>query len=164
MSYKDDLSIDKYILDEEWQEQPKKFAEWAEKEVEASFIRDKAKERLDLVKAELDSRIRSEPFKYGIDKVTESSIQNTILRQQLYMEASEALIVATRDVKILNVAREAFDHRKKALEKMTDLFLSNYWADKGGERLEKAVDKIDRDGVQEAFQTSMKIRRRNSNG
>ena len=61
MGYKDDIKIDKHNLDVEWMNHAVLFIEWAEKEVEAQFEKDKAKERLDLVKAELDSRIRSDP-------------------------------------------------------------------------------------------------------
>ena len=34
-----------------------------------------------------------------------------------------------KNAKVMAVAREAFEHKKRALEKMVDLFLSNYWAE-----------------------------------
>lgn len=46
-----------------------------------------------------------------------------------YQQANDEYLDAVKEAKIFGVAREAFDHRKKALEKLTDLFLSQYWAE-----------------------------------
>jgi hypothetical protein len=162
MGYKDDIKIDKHNLDREWMNHALLFIEWAEKEVEAQFEKDKAKERLDLVRAEMDSRIRTDPSHYGIDKVTEGSIQNTILRQQIYMEASEAFLLASKNAKILNVAREAFEHRKKALEKITDLYISGYWADpKIKKEVKEGMDSNTREEHLKVLRENPRLQRRN---
>lgn len=139
MGYKEDLEIDKDNLDEAWQYQALKFAHWAEKEVEALSQRDKAKEQLELMRANLDSHIRKNPNSYFLEKVTESAIQNIILQNENYQKANNAYLDAVRQAKIFGVAREAFDHRKKALEKLTDLFLSQYWAEPREGRITKKV-------------------------
>jgi hypothetical protein len=161
MGYREDIVIDKYNLDREWMNQPVLFLNWAEKEVEAQFERDKAKERLDLIKAELDLQIRTSPSSYGIDKITESSIQNTILRQKVYTEASESLLLANKNAKILNAAREAFEHRKKALEKITDLYISGYWADpKIKQEAKDLVDSNDRENHLDFLRKNPRLQRR----
>ena len=137
--YLDDLKIDKYRLDEEWQTQALKFCEWAEKEVEALYLKDKVKEQLDLVKAQLDSAVRKNPEVYGLEKVTEGAIQNVIFQHKDYMDVSRAYLDAIKEARILGVAREAFDHRKKALEKLTELFLSQYWAEPREGKITKEV-------------------------
>jgi hypothetical protein len=129
MSYKDDLKIDQNALDHEWLNHPIKFANWAEKEVEAQFEKDKAKEKLELVKSLIDSDIRSNPAKYRLDKITETVVYGVVIQSDEYKAANEEFLQATRRARILSVGREAFDHRKKALEKLTDLYLSNYWAE-----------------------------------
>lgn len=129
MGYKEDLEIDKDNLDEAWQYQALRFAEWAEKEIEAMFQRDKLKEQLDLQRAILDGHIRKNPTSYFLEKVTESAIQNIILQNENYQKINNDYLDAVKQTKIFGVAREAFDHRKKALEKLTDLFLSQYWAE-----------------------------------
>ena len=145
-SYKDDLEIDKNNLDEAWQYQALKFAEWAEKEVEAMFQRDKLKDQLELQRAGLDSLIRKNPSNYFLDKVTESAIQNIILQNENYQKSNTAYLDAVKQAKIFGVAREAFDHRKKALEKLTDLFLSQYWAEpREGRITKKVMEEKDKD-------------------
>ena len=157
MGYKEDLEIDKYSLDTEWQNQSLKFANWAEKHVEALFEKDKCKEQLEIVRAQTDHKIRTSVT----EKITETAISNKVTLDPEYMKANSAYLEAIKTAGILGVGREAFDHRKKALEKMTDLFLSNYWADKGVHREDKnTMDKINQEGVQKTFQESMSIRRR----
>jgi hypothetical protein len=140
MEFKKDLEIDKWKLDEEWVGQAQLYAAYATKAVEKAYERDKAREYLDLTKAELDTEIRKDPSKYGIEKVSESAISNAILQQSKYKKASGDYLLLIKETKIFEVARDSFDHRKKALEKLTDLFLSNYWADRD---LRKAEDKKD---------------------
>ena len=139
MGYREELEIDKFTLDTEWQFQSIKFSEWAEKEVEALYLKDKAKEQLDLVRAQLDSSVRKNPEAYGLEKVTEGAIQNVILQHKDYMDISRAYLDAVKEARILGVAREAFDHRKKALEKLTELFLSQYWAEPREGKITKEV-------------------------
>lgn len=127
MGYKDDLKINKYELDEEWLKQPMVFIQWAEEYVNAQADRDRRKEQLDLIKAELDNEIRSNPEKYGLAKVTEGAIQNLILTEGSFRDAQDKYLEAVKNAKILDVAKEAFDHKKKALEALTQLFLSGYF-------------------------------------
>jgi ssRNA-specific RNase YbeY (16S rRNA maturation enzyme) len=129
MGYKEDLEIDKNALDDAWQYQSILFCKWAEREVEAQFNRDKAKEQMDLVRARLDSDIRKNPKLFALEKITESAIENVILQTKEYREANNNYLNTIKEAKILSVAREAFDHRKSALTKLTDLFLSQYWAE-----------------------------------
>ena len=128
MGYKDDLKIDKYALDEEWLRQPTLFINWAEEYVEAQADRDRKKEQLDLIKAELDNAIRSEPEKFGLSKVTEGAITNIIIMEGSYRDANDKYLTDIKQAKILDVAKEAFDHKKKALEALTQLFLAGYFA------------------------------------
>jgi hypothetical protein len=127
MDYKKDLEIDRNNLDEEWERQPLLFAKWAEKAVEAAFDRDRAKENLDIVRAKLDHKIRTHAAATN-EKITESAISNKIILEQEYQEANQQVIEATKNLGILNVARESFDHRKKALENNTSLYLAGYYS------------------------------------
>jgi hypothetical protein len=128
MGFKEDLQFDKFRLDAEWENHPSLFYKYAEQAVEAAYERDKAKEQLDLVKAELDSDIRSDPEAFNLEKITESAISNTIIKTQKFKDANGKYLEAVKNTRILEAAREAFDHRKKALERETDLYLSGYWS------------------------------------
>lgn len=129
MSYKDDITIAKHELDKEWINQPKLFCQYAEEAVEASFERDKAKEQLDLVKAEMDGQIRKNPTKFGLDKATDTAVANAIIQTEEYKKANSYFLDCLKKMRIMEVARESFDHKKRALEKLTDLFISGYWSE-----------------------------------
>lgn len=130
MNYSSDLKIDKHALDVEWMNQSKLFADWGEQLVYAEERVDKAKAKLDLVKAQVDSRIRSEN---AYNKVTENFISNSIIQDQDYQGAVAEHIEARKQHGIIEVARKAFEfQRNKALDRLTDLFLSNYWAEPRG--------------------------------
>jgi hypothetical protein len=126
--YNKDLEINKFALDKEWEKQASLFCEWGEKEVEAQFNKDKLKEQLDIIRAELDGQIRSNAILEGL-KITEVAISSEILKNKKYQKANNDYLEAIKEAKILGVAKDAFDHKKKALEKLTDLFLAGYWAE-----------------------------------
>ncbi len=159
-NYKEDLVIDQFSLDKEWRQQSLLYAHWAEKAVDASFEYDKAKERLDVTRAELDMNIRKDPLSFGIEKVTEGSIQSTIIGNAIFQEASNKLFETKRDAKLLEVARDSFEHRKRALEKLTDLFLSKYYSEPYvSEPAKKLVEGQSKEGTQNALNESMKGRK-----
>jgi hypothetical protein len=156
MSYKEDLKIDKFRLDDMWENHPSLFADIYEKEIDAQFERDKAKEKLDLIRAELDQSIRSSCAGAN-EKITESSIANRIILDKNYQEANGKFLDSVRIAKQIAVGREAFEHRKKALEKLTDLFLSNYWSTPYiKEEAKREVDSTNSDMARKALQESMK--------
>ena len=129
MGYQEDLKIDKNALDEEWLRQPSLFAFYSEQAIEAEDERDRVNEKMTLIEAQLGSAIRKNPHEFGIhDKVTEGAIKEIIIQHPTKIEVTSAHLDAVKKAKILSVAKIAFDHKKKALEKLTDLFLQNYWS------------------------------------
>ena len=126
--YLDDLQLSTDSLDESWIEQPLLYAKYGELVANATEQRDNAKQNLDVVKAQKDSDIRSAPELFGFDKKpTEAAIANVVILSPEVREATQVLIDANKELNILTVAKTAFDHRKKALEGLTQLFISNYF-------------------------------------
>ena len=121
-----DLSIDENALDVEWNNQSEKYYEVATDLANARQELDAASNELKLVNAELDLDIRSNPAKYGVAKVTEGSIESAITVHPEHQSALLSVRTAKHRVDILTGAVEAMQQRKKALEKMVDLFLANY--------------------------------------
>lgn len=128
MNYENDITIDESSLDVEWLEQPQLMIRYAIKAAEARLERDLAKERLDVVKAELDKEIRMNPEKFEIAKVTETAIQAAILTNSRYKEASEQYIQLRYEAEVLQSAVNAIEHRKSALENLVKLYGSQYFA------------------------------------
>lgn len=126
--YEQDLGIDPMQLDEEWLRQPGLYMRYSEMAAEAQKVRDQAKEKVDVIKAELDRAIRKDPAKFGVDKITESVVASTILIQPEYKAAGDVLIDANYEYSVLQSAVRAFDHRKSALENEVKLWLGSYYS------------------------------------
>ncbi len=140
------LKIDKDNLDIEWGRQPRLFQEWSEKLANAIYERDKKKQELEELKAELDSDIRKNPSSYGLDKVTESAISSTIVRNEKYKEKYDEVIDAVKRVNILTGIRDALEHKKSALKHLTNLFLANYYGTNMSVELGDTVNEVIREG------------------
>lgn len=129
MGYKEDIKIDIDQLDQEWIKQAGLYQHYAKQEATALYERDQLIDSLALLQAQLDGDIRTNPEKFGITgKPTEAAILNKIKQQEAYTEANSCVMKSTCKAKIIGSAVRAFDHKKKALEKLTDLYLSGYWA------------------------------------
>ena len=128
-TYKDDLFIDKFNLDLEWLKQAMLFVKWAERWAQAVERRDRAKQLLEVVKAEIYSKIRADPQVYKLpSKPTESTINSYIITTKKHKEAFDSLIERNREVNILASAKEAMNHKRKALEYVTQLMLGGFYA------------------------------------
>jgi hypothetical protein len=133
--YMKDLAIDPFSLEKEWLLQPQLYMKYSELAAEAQKKRDKAKERLDIVRAELDDKIRSSPLEYGAPedkngspRITEAWISATILLQPEYSKAIAEINQTNYEYNLYSAAVRAFDHRKKALEMEVQLWSGGYWS------------------------------------
>ena len=70
MNYEQDLAIDPDSLDTEWLEQPRLMLRYAKHASKMKMEVERAKERLDIIRAGLDKKIRIDPADFGIVKLT----------------------------------------------------------------------------------------------
>ncbi len=126
--YEKDIIIDPNCLDVEWLEQPSLMMKYGKIAAQTKVDMDMTKERLEVVKAELDKNIRLNPEKYNIGKLTESVVASTILLQPEYKEASEAYIKASYEFNMAKYAVQAINDRKDALENLVKLHGMQYFA------------------------------------
>lgn len=120
--------IDKHRLDDEWFSHPRKFHQVAMQAAESRSAFEKAKANKELVAATLSIQIRKNPDKFGLEKVTDSAIEKMVVMNEEYQNANDELLDAKKQMDEDEVAVQTMDHRKKALEKSVDLFLSDYWS------------------------------------
>ena len=128
MDLVNDLRIDESALDVEWLGQAALMGQYVVLAAETRMEMDKAKERLDLAKAELDKDIRMDPDKYDVSKITEGVVLTTVLMQAKYKEASDAFIEAKYEYECAMGAVRAIEHRKTALENLVRLNGQSYFA------------------------------------
>lgn len=132
MGYKEDLAIDFLKLDECWAEQPILYMEYGEKHTEALKERDRIKEDLDRIKGRLFAEIKSG------SKLSDAATNAEVSQELEVIEKLDELLKANHEVNILGVARTAFEHRKRSLTGLTQLYISNYFS--MGELPKKVVE------------------------
>ena len=128
MKFEEDIRIDEDALDIEWLNQPRLMLKYSKISAEAKMEMLLRKENLDLVKADLDKEIRSDPEKFGVVKITETAVSNTIISHKLYKEANTAYLQAQYEADIAKGSLSAVEHKKDALENLERLFGQNYFA------------------------------------
>jgi len=131
LNYEKDINIDETSLDVEWLEQSSLTAKYARIQADAEREYEKAKERLEVLKAELDLEIRANPKEYineEITKTTEAVISNAIIQQKSYREASDEVIEKKHEFNIAKGAVKSIDSKKTALENLVKLHGQQYFA------------------------------------
>jgi hypothetical protein len=123
------LDIDIDNLHKECQQQAGLFHKYAEKLASAKSDLDSAKSRLDVCEAEIARDIRKSPEKFGIGKLTESVVKETIPLQQEYQDSVAEVTSAKYAVAILEAKTSALEHKKRMLEILVPLWLNDYWAE-----------------------------------
>lgn len=146
-SFREELRIDKYNLDEECGKQPYLTFKWAALAAEAERRVNKAKIAMELCRANLDADIRKSPSKYGLEtKMTESAIQGIILKNEDYRLAEDTYVEAKRRHGVVMAASRGINDKKSELDNLIKLFLNNYYAE---QYVPKAVDDRARDSVRD---------------
>ncbi len=128
LDYERDIQIDPNALDVEWLEQPDLMRKYAKYAADVKRVMDETKERLDVTKAKLEMEIRTYPANFGLEKVTESAIQSTIILQESYQELSKEYIQAKYEYDVATAVLRALEQRKSALENLVKLLSVSYFA------------------------------------
>lgn len=138
MSYVKDLEIDKNHLDDECLEQPGRYLFWAEKLVDAEDERDRLKRKREVVYAEAEERIRIEADVSG-EKITEAKVKAKVVLDAEVDKVESEYIEACKKAKLMSVAVEAFQQRKKSIEHLVSLYGLGYYSQPNGGTREKTV-------------------------
>jgi len=178
MSYKDDLKINKYLLEECWENHQDLYMHYAESYAKAVRIRDDAKEELnfyksksqsevDKVKAELDIEIRTQYHSYGYEKITEAIVTSWIARQYKYQETlaeyreivrehMKKLNKAEYQVNVLDGVKRAFEHRKTAMDNLTRLMIGGYYSSKPAKDVGETIKASHQERVESEMHEGLK--------
>jgi uncharacterized membrane-anchored protein YhcB (DUF1043 family) len=124
----DYLEIDKYRLDEQWCEHPRRFGRCARKLARAQRDVRRAKAHLAEVAAKLNLEIRAYPSNFSIEKITDDVVKNAVVLQPEYKEANAKFMDAEDAEAELEVQVKTLDHFKRGLEKMVDLHGQDYFS------------------------------------
>ena len=136
------LEIDEYALEKECRDQALLYAEIGELYVDAKREARAAKETVDFDKAELDSKIRSNPEEYDVAKITEGAISSTILRNEEYRKTQASFLSSQEIVDAFQILLSAAEQRKAMLRDLVSLYIYNYYSDTGPGKSTKELSKL----------------------
>ncbi len=128
MNYEKDTNIDPSQLDVEWLEQSRLTLMYTKHQAGTQRDEETAKEKLEFVSAKMDKKIRKNPEKFEIDKITESVIRNTILLSHEYEQANTEYIDIRFENNVAKGAVRAMDTKKVSLENLVKLNGQQYFA------------------------------------
>ena len=159
--FKEDIKIDEFALDKEWIKQPRLFAGYCEELANADRDVGKAKEKLEVVRAELLRDIIDNPSNFGLEKTTQAMIDAVIITDGRYIEAQSYLNTLLYEKNMIQNAVRAMDMKKSALENLVKLHGQNYFSTpvSSGEHQE-AVHEIKKDSAREIVKDRKRSRRR----
>lgn len=130
MSYHEDLQINENKLEIEWQEQPLKYKQYADAWADAENERVLSKSNLEQVSADIAKHHRNNPpvdDKGKPAKLTADALKELVTTDEKVIEATKHYNEATYNANILKNSKEAFEQRKKGLEKLVDLWGMKYF-------------------------------------
>ena len=128
MDYEKDITIDVDALDVEWAGQARLMLQYAKHAAKMRLEVDRKKEQLDIIKAELDKKIRISPEDFGIVKLTESFVTSTIITQKEYMIVNEEFLQVAYESNMAQGAVRALEGKKTSLENLVKLYGQQYFA------------------------------------
>lgn len=126
---KNPFEIDVLSLHKEWEKQPELYLTYAEKLAKAKRNLDRIKNQLEVIRSTVSMKIRNNPSKFGIEKVTESCITSAVLTHKKVKAGIKKVTQAKYKVDMYLASVGACDHRKKALENLVYLQGQGYYAE-----------------------------------
>ena len=168
MGYKEDISINKYSLDFELQRQSNLVDTYGISLALNEYRRDKVKDRLDVLKAELFIDIKMNFDDYGFDKSpTDTLTKATVDTQEGVVRLKQKYRGYVHRVSAWKASNIALAHKRDSLKGLYHLFNSGYWGDpkipiEHQEKYDKSQSENYNDSIQD--DKLMQKRRRIKNG
>ena len=125
--FEQDLSINKYKLDEECLSHSSRYAYYSEAQAVAKSNVSKAKDNLEYVTAEANLRIRKEYAEKG-EKFTEAVITSQLTLDKGVNEAKSKLREEEEVYARLSVAVQAMETRRSELDNLVKLYCAGYFS------------------------------------
>lgn len=122
------VQINEHHLDRECIQLPSDYLKAANLAADRKRDVDEIKNRLEVVEADLSKEIRSKPEAYGIDKLTETAISQTILTQPRYQKVLARLQRAKHEADLAQALVWALEHKKRTLTLLVELHGMGYFS------------------------------------
>ncbi|MGH2611738.1 MAG: hypothetical protein ACRDFB_01660 [Rhabdochlamydiaceae bacterium] len=135
--------IDKNSLDEELVKQTDLVEEWGRKLAKVRNKLEVAKRKRDVIEAEVGLKIRKDPDKFMVGKLTEKVVESLILVDEECVKANDEVIDLRYKVDLFENKMVALNDRKHGIQKLVDLRLAEYFSEPkiGGGARKKIKDR-----------------------
>jgi len=125
--FQEDIKINRFRLDEEWERNPVLYDKWSKLAAAAERERMEADVDKDILRAKLYRRYRLDLAHSG-EKYTDALIDACVKTDPEYRKAVEELIAMTESASIMLDKKWAFQQRKTSLEEIQQGILSGLYA------------------------------------
>lgn len=125
------FDIDLTRLEEEWSNHARLSQEYSEHLADANRRLDELNAEAKVIQAEVADDVRRRPGRYGYErgkKPAESAVKDAVTRSEPAQEIERRIIRQKHRVAILQGYVYSLIDRKKALEKLVDLWIGQYWS------------------------------------
>ena len=126
--YFEEVKINKFRLDEEWETQSEKSIYWAKQAAIAQSEFNEINMDRKILKAKLGKQYRLE-IEISGKKPTDKMIEELIRTTPEYKEVTEKLIIAEENLSIMDSVKWEFVSRKNSLEKIQQGIISGLFSD-----------------------------------
>lgn len=121
-----DLKINVNDLEKDWTEQASLYMYYSEAYADAIKIRDEDKNKLEIADAQLDFEIRRNWEKHFEKQPAETAIKNWVIMQEKHQKALAIYLESSHNANLLQGAKTALDHKRKALENLVSLLITGF--------------------------------------
>lgn len=132
MSKKNEFRIDPDRIPEECLNHSDVFHDYALELADARMRLDEAEDALKIIYAEQEMDVRRHPSKHGLadldKKPTDPLIKAAVLLTKAYQSAAEDVIRAKHEVRVVEAAVDSLEHKKRMLEKLSDLGMADFFS------------------------------------
>jgi hypothetical protein len=158
-SYENEVAVNKDELEIDLEKLSSQYLYWSRFDVEAKEEKEKAEQRLEVIKAQVDSDVRTNPAKFGMDKATETAIRNVVVLSAVVQAAESEVIKATKNARLLTSAISSFDKKASALGHLVDLWKNGYYSSKGvSKEMREGIEHKKQDRINETLSATIKKR------
>lgn len=142
------VHIDEHRLDRECVRLPSQYRQAAWQAAELNRDVDELKAQLEVVEAEFNLKVRQDPSKFGLEKLTEAALKELGILHPEMRKIEEKIRRAAHKEKLMAALCRALDMKKRSLTNLVELHSAGYHAEvRPSESGRDALRKISRSRI-----------------
>lgn len=162
--FEKDVAIDVKDLGKELMTQASTYLKWSQLWANETSERDRIKNKMEFLRAELSLKIRENPAAFTTGKITEDTVRCLLETDRVIEKVREELLLANQKVNELLAVKTAMEQRKSMLESVARLFQLGYWSDLPAHDVSPMIEKHTDEVINKQLEENPRLKRRLYNG